>query len=102
MKILPLHPDLEKYLAKRNLEAKFEKQKRIFEKNPFHSGLNTELLQPRKMKIWSFRIDQKYRQFSFFAGPMKRRLLTLTITTDRRTNLALFCLPNMARNWEAI
>jgi Txe/YoeB family toxin of Txe-Axe toxin-antitoxin module len=77
MKILPLHPDLEKYLAKRNLEAKFEKQKRIFEKNPFHSGLNTELLQPRKMKIWSFRIDQKYRAIFIFRRPDEAEIIDI-------------------------
>ena len=77
MKILPLHPDLEKYLAKRNLEAKFEKQKRIFEKNPFYSGLNTELLQPRKMKIWSFRIDQKYRAIFIFRRPDEAEIIDI-------------------------
>jgi len=66
MKILPLHPELQNYLKKRNLEGKFEKQKRFFEQNPFHSGLNTELLEPKKMRFWSFRIDQKYRAIFIF------------------------------------
>jgi len=36
MKILPLHPEIREYLKKRKLERKFEKQKKLFEKNPFH------------------------------------------------------------------
>ena len=66
MKILPLHPEIEKYLQKRNLKKKFEKQKSLFEKDPFHPSLETELLEPRKMHIWSFRIDRKYRAIFIF------------------------------------
>jgi hypothetical protein len=44
MKILPLHPEIKEYLKKRNLEKKFEKQKKLFEKNPFHPSLKTGLL----------------------------------------------------------
>ena len=51
MKILPLHPEIIDYLKRRNLERKFGKQKRIFEQNPFHPGLKTELLEPKKMRI---------------------------------------------------
>jgi len=66
MKILPLHPEIKEYLKKRNLEGKFEKQKQLFEKNPFYSSLKTELLEPRRMRIWSFRIDRKYRAIFIF------------------------------------
>ena len=66
MMILPLHPDILDYLAKRKMGKKFEKQKRLFEENPFHPGLGTELLEPRKMRIWSFRIDRKYRAIFIF------------------------------------
>ncbi len=61
MKIAPLHPEIEEYLDERALREKFEKQKRIFEENPRHPSLHTELLEPRKWRIYSFRIDQKYR-----------------------------------------
>lgn len=77
MKILPLHPDLRKYLATRNLEAKYEKQARIFVINPFHSGLNTELLEPRKMRIWSFRIDRKYRAIFIFRRPDEAEIIDI-------------------------
>lgn len=60
MKILPLHYEIENYLKKRNLTKKFEKQKKFFEQNPFHQSLETELLEPKSMRVWSFRIDRKY------------------------------------------
>lgn len=66
MKILPLHSEIAEYLKKRNLSTKFEKQKRLFKENPFHPGFNTELIEPKVMKIWSFRIDQKYRALFIF------------------------------------
>jgi len=66
MKILSLRPEIREYLEKRKLEKKFEKQKKIFEKNPFHPSLETELLEPKKMRIWSFRIDRKYRAIFIF------------------------------------
>ena len=66
MKILPIHPEIEDYLKKRNIKKKFEKQRKLFEKNPFHPSLRTELLEPRKMRIWSFRIDRKYRAIFIF------------------------------------
>ena len=66
MKILPIHSEIEEYLKKRSLTKKFEKQKRLFEGNPFHPSLKTELLEPRKIRLWSFRIDQKYRAIFIF------------------------------------
>ena len=75
MKILPLRFDLGQYLKKRNLEGKFKKQKRFFENNPFHPGLETELLEPRKMRIWSFRIDRKYRAIFIFRDKDKVEII---------------------------
>ena len=66
MKVLPLHSELIEYLRKRRLDKKFEKQRQFFESNPFHPSLETELLEPRKMRIWSFRIDRKYRAIFIF------------------------------------
>ena len=66
MKILPLHPETGAYLKKRKLEKKFNKQKKLFEKNPFYPSLETELLEPKVMRIWSFRIDRKYRAIFIF------------------------------------
>ena len=66
MKILPLHSELVAYLKKRRLEKKFEKQRLVFEHNTFHPSLGTELLEPKHMRIWSFRIDKKYRAIFIF------------------------------------
>lgn len=66
MKILPLHPEIREYLKERRLEKKFKKQKGLLEKNLFHPSLKTELLEPRKMRIWSFRINRRYRAIFIF------------------------------------
>ena len=61
MKIKPLRADLKKILKKHRLEKKFTKQKGLFEKNPQHTSLNTEKLEPKKLNIYSFRLEQKWR-----------------------------------------
>lgn len=66
MKILPLHADIIMYLKKRHLQEKFEKQKALFENNRLHPSLETELLEPKHMRIWSFRVDKKYRAILIF------------------------------------
>ncbi|MDI6602843.1 MAG: hypothetical protein QME57_01845 [Patescibacteria group bacterium] len=78
MKILPLHPEIKEYLKKRNLEKKFEKQKILFEKNPFYPSLKTELLEPRKMRIWSFRLDRKYRAIFIFHNKETIEIIDIT------------------------
>lgn len=61
MNIFPLSKRLVEYLKKHNLAERFEKQKLIFETNPFHPSLHTEILEPKHLKIYSFRINQQYR-----------------------------------------
>ncbi len=61
MSIKPLREDLQKYLIKHGLVKKFDKQVTLFLNNPSHPSLNTEILEPRSFKIYSFRIDRKYR-----------------------------------------
>jgi len=61
MKIRDLKESLKKYLKKHNLEKKFQKAKKLLEENPFHPSLNMEILEPKHLKIYSFRIDKKYR-----------------------------------------
>lgn len=51
MKILELHSEIESYLEKHKLAKKFGKQKDFFELNPFHPSLNTELLEPKKLRF---------------------------------------------------
>ncbi|QQG44998.1 MAG: hypothetical protein HYW89_03260 [Candidatus Sungiibacteriota bacterium] len=68
MNILQIHQGILEYVRKRGFEAKFRKQCLIFAQNPFHPGLDTKLLEPSKMRIWSFRIDRKYRAIFIFRG----------------------------------
>lgn len=56
-----LHPELLKYLKKHNLETKFQKQLKLLLLDFRHPSLNTEILEPRSKKIYSFRVDKKYR-----------------------------------------
>ena len=65
MKILPLRKDLLDYLAKYNLQKKWNKAKESFELDIRHPSLNTELLEPRWRGIYSFRLDKKYRALFF-------------------------------------
>lgn len=66
MKIFPVDSEVTKYLKRRGLEKKFEKQKRLFEENPFHPSLETELLEPQSARFLSFRVDRKYRAIFIF------------------------------------
>ena len=61
MKIKLLKDDIKKYLKKYQLEKKFEKAKRLFEQDIRHPSLNVELLEPKHLKVYSFRLDRKYR-----------------------------------------
>lgn len=68
MLVLPLTSELEDYLARRRLSAKFQKQKSLFEQNLSHPGLNVELLEPAHLRLYSFRVDRKYRAIFIFVG----------------------------------
>jgi len=59
--ITELREDIREYIKKHGLLKKWHKAKSLFENNPSHPSLNTELLEPRHRGIYSFRIDIKYR-----------------------------------------
>jgi Txe/YoeB family toxin of Txe-Axe toxin-antitoxin module len=59
--VVDLRKDIEQYLQKHGIWKKWEKVKRLFENNPSHPSLDTELLEPKHRLIYSFRIDKKYR-----------------------------------------
>lgn len=61
MRIKPLSKRLKIYLASHQLNKKFKKQIKIFQQNPNHPSLHTELLEPKSERVYSFRIDRKYR-----------------------------------------
>ncbi len=61
MNIKPLRPDLSAHLKKHQLVKKFSKAKALFEQDSTHPSLNVEVLEPKHLKIYSFRLDLKYR-----------------------------------------
>jgi len=69
MSVKPLRIDLLTYLKKHNIKKKFDKQIKLFEENPRYPSLNTEILEPKHLKIYSFRIDKKYRAVFIFTTP---------------------------------
>lgn len=56
-----LRSDLLKYLKRHQLENKFQRQLGILVKDFHHPSLHTEILEPKLRKVYSFRIDRKYR-----------------------------------------
>lgn len=66
--IKPIRNDLQKFLIKRNLFSRYRKQARLFETNPAHPSLHTEVLEPKNLRIYSFRIDRKYRAIFIYLG----------------------------------
>ena len=61
MNIKELNKKQLKYIAKHNLKDKYEKAKELFEEDYTHPSLNVELLVPKHLKMYSFRLDRKYR-----------------------------------------
>jgi plasmid maintenance system killer protein len=66
MLVKPLRTNLIAYLIKHNLKNKYYKQIDLFVNNPRHPSLNTERLEPKHLKVYSFRIDRKYRTIFIF------------------------------------
>ena len=66
MNILPVHKDILEYLKKHNLEKKFLKQLNLFLFDISYPSLEVELLEPKHLKFWSFRVDKKYRAIFIF------------------------------------
>ena len=69
MEVLGLNPQVMKKLKKFGLVKKYEKQITLLENNLCHPSLNVELLEPKKMQIYSFRIDRKFRAIFIFRKP---------------------------------
>jgi len=68
-RIAELRPDLQQYLVEHRLAKKWLKAKSLFENDPHHPSLNTELLEPKHRAIYSFRLDRKYRVLFICLGP---------------------------------
>lgn len=68
MKIKPIRDDVARYLKRHQLEKKFQKVTELFEQDIDHPSLNVELLEPKHLKVYSFRVDRKYRAIFVVAG----------------------------------
>ncbi len=66
MKVLPVHSEILAYCKRRDLEKKFTKQIRLLEQDIRHPSLGVELLEPKMLRFFSFRIDKKYRAIFIF------------------------------------
>ena len=76
--IVDLRDDIDKYLRKHGLAKKWEKAKKLFENDPYHPSLNTELLEPKHRLIYSFRLDKKYRAIFICMPEDKVEIITVT------------------------
>lgn len=68
MNVFPIHKDIEDYINKHNLQKKFLKQLNLLLTDISYPSLEVELLEPKHLKIWSFRVDKKYRAIFIFWG----------------------------------
>ena len=77
MQVKPLNKKLKRYLTSHNLVRKFEKQTKFFQQDPSYPSLNTELLEPESEKVYSFRIDKKYRAIFIFISTNEIEILDI-------------------------
>ena len=77
MKIKVLKDDITKYLKKHQLGKKFQKAKELFEQDIQHPSLNVEILEPKQLKVYSFRVDKKYRAV-FIVANGEVEIITVT------------------------
>jgi plasmid maintenance system killer protein len=61
IEVSPLDQVLLDYLKKHNLIKKWNKSNYLLHEDIHHPGLNVEILEPKHRKIYSFRLDKKYR-----------------------------------------
>jgi Txe/YoeB family toxin of Txe-Axe toxin-antitoxin module len=76
--ISDLRPDIAAFLRKRGLWKKWRKAQQLFEADPSHTSLNTELLEPKHRLIYSFRIDLKHRALFICHPNEKIEIIAIT------------------------
>jgi Txe/YoeB family toxin of Txe-Axe toxin-antitoxin module len=80
--IIDLRADIQTYLRTHGLLRKWEKAKALFENDPSHPSLNTELLEPKHRLIYSFRLDNKHR--AIFIRPFGDTIEIIAVTKHYR------------------
>jgi Txe/YoeB family toxin of Txe-Axe toxin-antitoxin module len=61
MNINPPNLRINNIIKKYELEKLFAKQTKLFEQDYKHPSLHTEKLEPKELKLYSFRLDKKWR-----------------------------------------
>jgi Txe/YoeB family toxin of Txe-Axe toxin-antitoxin module len=69
--ILPVHPEVVEQAKKHNLLKKFTKCCELITTDITHPSLNVELMKPKDLEIYSFRLDRKYRAIFIFRDSKK-------------------------------
>lgn len=59
--VLSIHSRITAKVMKLGVKSRFDKALELFKGNPFYPSLNTELLAPKSMGVWSFRVNRKVR-----------------------------------------
>lgn len=77
MLIKPVKNEVQKYLKKHHLVKKFNKAIALFEQDEHHPSLNVGVLEPKHLKIYSFRLDRKYRAI-FIIVDGEAEIITVT------------------------
>lgn len=77
MRVLPLHKRLVRYLSKHDLQEVFVKQMDLFEGNSFHPSLHIEVLEPRHLCIYSFRVTKQYRAIFIYVGKQQIEIIDI-------------------------
>ena len=76
--IKSLRKDIISYIKQHNLRKKWEKAIKLFEFNPRHPSLHTELLEPKENLVYSFRLDKKYRALFIVLDDKSVEIIKLT------------------------
>lgn len=79
MEVRPLRTDLVKFLKRRGLVKKYNKQVILFAQNPYYPSLQTEILEPKHLRIYSFRIDRKYRAIFIITPNKQVEIVNITL-----------------------
>lgn len=69
--LLPINRRILTYLRRHGIEHAFEKQLLLFKCNPYHPSLHSEILEPKHLRIYSFRITRQYRAIFVYCGDRK-------------------------------
>lgn len=73
-----LRRDIVEYLKGHGLSQKWIKTQKLFEQNPRHPSLHTELLEPKENLIYSFRLDKKYRAIFYIHADKSVEIIKVT------------------------